>query len=162
MAAARARPQAAAILCRRGACPPRAIKRVIASRPTSSLSSAGRKASGKSCYEPITQERAVRRYTAARENRGDESGRRKESREDLVAPLDRRPRNGWTHAGGAQRQEVHSGLRDRKHGGAEARGVLADPPVQRAHDQDRESRASGGRGTPRRRRWRQGGWLIMA
>ncbi len=50
------------------------------------------------------------------------------------------------HDGGAQREEVHPGLRDREHGRAQARRVRADAHVQGAHHQGREGRAR-----PRRR-----------
>ena len=51
---------------------------------------------------------------------------------------------GHTHRG-AQRQEVHPGVRDREHGRPQARRVRADAVVQGPHDQGREGGA-GGRG----------------
>ena len=86
---------------------------------------------------------SVRRHAAAREDRGDEPGQREEGHQDLVAPLDGDPRDGRAHDGGAQREEVHPGLRDREHGGPQARRVRADAHVQGAHHEDREGRGRG-------------------
>ena len=63
--------------------------------------------------------------------------------QDLVAPLDRDARDGRPHDGGAQREEVHPGVRDREHGRPQARRVRADAHVQGAHDQDREGGRDG-------------------
>src|ERR1700686_3658127 len=109
MAEAREKPRAGAIPCRPGACQPRVTKRATTRRPTGLSSSADRKASGKSSYESLTEEGSFRRYAASRKNRGDEPRRREEGGQDLVAPFDGHPRNGGAHAGGAQRQEIHSG-----------------------------------------------------
>src|SRR5690606_5327986 len=49
------------------------------------------------------------------------------------------------HDGRAQRQEVHPRLRDREHGGPQARGVRPDADVQGAHHEDGEGRVERGR-----------------
>ena len=46
---------------------------------------------------------------------------------------------GHTHRG-AQREEVHPGVRDREHGRPQARRVRADAAVQGAHDEGRQGR----------------------
>ena len=67
---------------------------------------------------------------------------------------------GHTHRG-AQREEVHPGLRHREHGRAQARRVRADAAVQGAHDQERQGGGGGaggaGRRRARRRQVRNGG-----
>ena len=89
-------------------------------------------------HEQITQERAVRRHSPAREGGDDEPGRREEGHQDLVAPLDGGARDGGAHAGGAQRAQVHPGVHHREHGGPQARRVRADAGVQGPHHEDRE------------------------
>jgi large subunit ribosomal protein L2 len=105
----------------------------------------------------LTEEGSVRRYTSAREGRADEPREREESHQDVVAPVDRRPRDGRAHARRAQREEVHPGLRHREHGRPQARRVRADAPVQGTHDQGRRESSHGGRraGRPGRRRRRR-------
>ena len=77
-------------------------------------------------------------------------GSGEEGHQDVVAPLDRDARDGGAHAGRAQREEVHPGVRDREHGRPQARRVRADAAVQGPHDEGgREGR--GGRGGRRRR-----------
>ena len=51
-----------------------------------------------------------------------------------------------THDRRAQREEVHSGVRDRKHGGAQAGRIQLYPPVQGALDEggDRSGGEAGG------------------
>ena len=72
--------------------------------------------------------------------------RGQEGHQDVVAPVDRDPRDGGAHARRAQRQQVHPGVRDREHGRPQAGRVRADAAVQGTHDQ-------GGRADrPRRRR----------
>ena len=94
----------------------------------------------------------VRRHAPAREDRGDEPRGREESHQDLVAALDRDPRDGRAHARRAQREEVHPGLRDREHGRPQARRVRADAALQGPHDQGgRESRDGRRRRRARRR-----------
>ena len=68
-------------------------------------------------------------------------GGREEGHQDLVAALDGDPRDGRAHAGGAQREEVHPGLRHREHGRAQARRVRADPARSRG---TRRRRREGG------------------
>ena len=84
-------------------------------------------------------------------------GEREEGHQDLVAPLDGDSRDGRPHAGRAQREEVHPGLRHREHGRPQARRVRADAHVQGAHDEDREGRATAAAAArrPARRRRRQ-------
>ncbi len=72
----------------------------------------------------------VYRHATWKQDRGAHCRERKESGAHLVAPLDdssgvRRP-----HHRGSQRQEVHSGVHHRKHGGAQAGRVFADPHFQ--------------------------------
>ncbi len=55
---------------------------------------------------------------------------REESDSDLVAALDDPAGVRRAHAGRPQREEVHSGLRDREHGGSQAGRVLADADLQ--------------------------------
>ena len=69
----------------------------------------------------LTERRALRRHSAARESRSDEPRRREEGHQDLVAPLDGHPRDGGTHDRRAQRTQVHSGLCHREHGRSQAR-----------------------------------------
>ncbi len=64
---------------------------------------------------------------------------RKESGADLVAAFDHPARIHRAHAGGPQRQEVHSGVYHRKHGGAQAGRIFADAPVPGAFGEGRGS-----------------------
>ena len=93
----------------------------------------------------ITQEGTVHRRPPAREDRGDERGEREEGHQDLVAPLDRRARDGRPHDRGAQREEVHPGVHHREHGRATSSASSRRPAPSRAT-----------RRRPRRpRRWRR-------
>ena len=60
---------------------------------------------------------------------------RKEGREDLVAREHDPARVRRAHVRRAQRQQVHPGLRDGKHGRPQAGRVLADAPVPRSRGQ---------------------------
>ena len=99
-------------------------------------------------HEQITEEGPVRRDLAAREDRGDEPGRREEGHQDLVAPVDGHSRDGGAHARGAQRQEVRAGVHHGEHGRPQARGVRGDADLQGPHDEDRQGGGAGqgGRG----------------
>jgi ribosomal protein L2 len=83
----------------------RRVTRPVAARPRIASSSRGERS------EPLTEEGSVRRYVAPREARDDEPGEREEGDQDVVAPIDRGARDGGTHDGGAQRQEVHPCVR---------------------------------------------------
>ena len=131
-------------------------------RPTSS-SFSGDRSNG-----PITQKRPVRRHAPAREDRGDESRGRQEGHQDVVAPLDRRARDGGPHARRAQREEVHPGVHHREHGRPQARRVRADAASSKATRRKVAERAAAaaarrpagpgaGRSGARRRRRRGGG-----
>ena len=60
------------------------------------------------------------------------------------------PGVGGAHAGGAQREEVHPGVRDREHGRPQARRVRADAALQGPHDEGRREsgRVAGAPGAP--------------
>ena len=72
-------------------------------------------------------------------------GEREEGHQDLVAPVDRDSRDGRAHARGAQRQEVHPGVRDREHGRPQARRVRADAQFK-GHTTKTEKAAAGSAG----------------
>ncbi len=72
----------------------------------------------------------------AGEGGGDERSRRQAGDQDLVAPLDGHPRDGRPHDRGAQRGEVHPGLRQREHGRPQAGRVRDDPHLPRAQRQE--------------------------
>ena len=99
--------------------------------------------------------RALRSGQPAEARAGAELEEREEGREDLVAREHRAPRFRGAHVRGAQREQVHPGVRDRKHGRAQARRVRADAPLPRSHGGGVEGcrRGEGGRGpegAPRR------------
>ncbi len=56
---------------------------------------------------------------------------RKKSGAHVVAPLHHSSGIRRSYRSGSQRQEIHSGLRHREHGGAQAGRVFADPHIQR-------------------------------
>src|SRR5450756_1473566 len=70
----------------------------------------------------------------------------------MVAALDDYPGDGGTHDCRAQRKEIHSGICDREHGGAQAGRIQLYPAVQGALDEsgDRNRGQTGGRA---RRTW---------
>jgi large subunit ribosomal protein L22 len=52
----------------------------------------------------------------------------------------------WAHDRGAQREEVHPGVCDRKHGGAQAGRVRPDADVQGPHHESRQGSVGSGQG----------------
>ena len=76
--------------------------------------------------------------------------------QDLVAREHDHARVRRAHVRGAQREQVHPGLRDREHGGPQARRVLADAAVPRSHRHEQGGQegdaVSGGAGRGWRRR----------
>src|SRR5271165_161509 len=65
----------------------------------------------------------------------------------MVAALDDCPGDGGTHDCRAQRKEIHSGICDREHGGAQAGRIQLYPAVQGALDEsgNRSRGQTGGR-----------------
>src|SRR4029077_16059267 len=68
----------------------------------------------------LPQKRTVHRRPSSREGGSVERAERKESCEDVVAPLDDSARDGGAHDRSPQRQEVHSRVHHRADGGSQA------------------------------------------
>src|ERR1022692_4165672 len=77
-----------------------------------------------------TKKGAVRRWLPDVAGRGHEFAQRKKSFADLVAAFHRGSVDGGSYHRGAQRQEVHSGVRHREHGGAQTGRVQLHAQLQ--------------------------------
>src|SRR6185503_4573481 len=142
-AAVKASPPAAGTRVRPGGSSPRARRRARPSSPTASFCAVGSTAKDEGVsenHEPFGKEGPVRRREAFEEDRGDEQDQRAPRDEDVGAPFDDLARVRGPHAGGPQRQQVHSGLHHGKHGRTQTGRVRGHADLPRS----RIARGEGG------------------
>src|SRR5437773_10209629 len=102
----------------------------------------------------VAKKRPVHGRPSDEKSRAAQPAVREESRQDVVPPLDHRPRDGGTHDRRAQRKEVHSGVHHGEHGGPQAGRVLAHTHVQGSRREGSYGEDRGrGSGAGRRSAW---------
>src|SRR5271156_4518198 len=90
----------------------------------------------------LAQEGSLHRRPPAYQGGSAEYQKRKESSEDVVAPVNDSAGHDRPHHRGSQRKEIHSGLHHRADGGTQTRRIFADAHLQGPR---RESGARKGR-----------------